>query len=260
MNIREYISSGVVESYVLGLASEPERREFEAACAQYPEIAEARDAFERAMEAQMLQGALAPPAYIKQQIAEKLSDPGTLGEPLTLRGDEPSILKRSMWKWLAAACLILLAGTVIWSIKTAKENKALEAENRELQKEVLQSAARLDSFMQDARVLQRPGIKMAAMKGEDPAMFATVFWDTTTTNRDVYLLVNNLPAPASDKQYQLWALLNGQPIDLGMIEPRQERLLVRMKNVQNAQAFAITLEPKGGSSTPTSAPVLASKL
>jgi anti-sigma-K factor RskA len=73
-------------------------------------------------------------------------------------------------------------------------------------------------------------------------------------------MVNNLPQPASDKQYQLWALLNGQPIDLGMIEVKQERLLYRMKNVQNAQAFAITLEPKGGSPAPTSTPIVLSKL
>jgi len=45
-----------------------------------------------------------------------------------------------------------------------------------------------------------------------------------------------------------------------MVEARQDRLLYRMKNVQNAQAFAITLEPKGGSSTPTSAPLVLSKL
>jgi hypothetical protein len=50
MNVREYISSGIIESYVMGLASETERQEFEANCMQYPEIAEARTAFEMALE------------------------------------------------------------------------------------------------------------------------------------------------------------------------------------------------------------------
>ena len=55
-----------------------------------------------------------------------------------------------------------------------------------------------------------------------------------------------MPAPPSDKQYQLWALLDGKPIDLGMLnfDAKQKKLLVRMKNAQNAQAFAITLEKK----------------
>ena len=96
-----------------------------------------------------------------------------------------------------------------------------------------------------------PGMKMAAMQGtaNAPGALATVYWDTTT--KDVYMMINNLPQPASDKQYQLWALINNQPVDLGVFEMRQQRLLVKMKNVQNAQAFAITLEPRGGSPSPT---------
>ena len=65
------------------------------------------------------------------------------------------------------------------------------------------------------------------------------------------MMINNLPKPATDQQYQLWALLNNQTIDLGVFEVSEEKLLVRMKNVQEAQAFAITLEPKGGSPNPT---------
>jgi anti-sigma-K factor RskA len=45
-----------------------------------------------------------------------------------------------------------------------------------------------------------------------------------------------------------------------MIEVKQKRLLYRMKNVQNAQAFAITLEPKGGSEKPTTTPIALSNL
>ena len=83
-----------------------------------------------------------------------------------------------------------------------------------------------------------------------PQSYTTVYWDTTS--HDVYLLVNNLPKPASDQQYQLWALLNGQPIDMGMLEISEKPLqLYHMKNIQAAQAFAITLEKKGGSPTPT---------
>ena len=50
MNTQEYISSGIVESYVLGLASEEERREFEKMCNQHPEVLAARNAFEIALE------------------------------------------------------------------------------------------------------------------------------------------------------------------------------------------------------------------
>jgi anti-sigma-K factor RskA len=111
--------------------------------------------------------------------------------------------------------------------------------------------AQLNQLKEDAQKMQSPTVKMAAMQGTDiaPGAFATVYWDTTS--KDVYMMINNLPQPASGKQYQLWALINNQPVDLGVFEVRQEKLLVKMKNVQNAQAFAVTLEPKGGSASPT---------
>ena len=86
---------------------------------------------------------------------------------------------------------------------------------------------------------------------------ASIYWDTLS--KDVYLMINNMPQPAADKQYQLWALLpeeGAAPVDLGMIVLKQERTLYRMKNVQNAKAFAITVEPKGGSKTPTTQPMV----
>ena len=93
------------------------------------------------------------------------------------------------------------------------------------------------------------------MKGmpPSPSSYATVYWDTTS--KDAYLLINNLPAPSTEMQYQLWALLDGKPVDLGMIDSeffvKQNRLLLKAKNVQNAQAFAITLEKKDRSNTST---------
>ena len=99
--------------------------------------------------------------------------------------------------------------------------------------------------------MQSPTVKMAAMQGtaNAPGAYATVYWDTTT--KDVYMFINNLPKPASDKQYQLWAFINNQPQDLGVFDLKQEKLLVKMKGVQGAQAFAVTLEPRGGSPAPT---------
>jgi anti-sigma-K factor RskA len=43
VNKQEYISSGIVESYVLGLASAEERNEFEQMCSQYPDVLAARN-------------------------------------------------------------------------------------------------------------------------------------------------------------------------------------------------------------------------
>jgi anti-sigma-K factor RskA len=255
VNIKEYISSGIVESYVLGLVSAAERIEFESLCVQYPEILEARIAFEQSLEEQLLSDARQPPQHLKQLIESRIASLG----PESYQDDDKEVRSpvRNIagWKWLAAASLILLAGAIYWAIDSNNKFKNLQADNKILKDSLNQSSTRLNAMREDENVLRNPGLKMAALKGtaHAPQALATVFWDTASTSKDVYLLVNNLPQPASDKQYQLWAMLDGKPIDLGLLdmEIREKRLLVKMKNVQNAEAFAITLEPRGGSPQPT---------
>lgn len=259
MNVKEYISSGIVESYVMGLATEAERTEFEALCAQYPEIAEARNAFELALEEQLLNDSLQAPPFLQSQIKDKVNSSAGEAYPGELPEETP-VRRVGAWKFLAAASLILLAGSVYWALTTNKKNQDLLARNKELENQAQQSTAQMNRMQDDIDKLRHPMMTAALKSTDNKGTFATIYWDTLSASKDVYLLINNMPQPPSQKQYQLWALLNGQPIDLGMIEVKEKTLLYRMKNVQNAQAFAITVEPKGGSEKPTSAPVAMSNL
>jgi len=235
VNTQEYINSGIVESYVLGLASEEERSEFEKMCDQFPEVLEAKTAFEMALEKQAMENAIAPPSDLKNKIAGKIGAAGKIVsiQPATVR-------KTSRMKYAAAASVILLAGSVYYNIILYNKNKNLQGHYDN-------TVAKLNEMEKDIQILQQnPKVKMASMKGMEisPASFATVYWDTAS--HDVYLMINNLPKPPSDKQYQLWAFLNDQPIDMGLIEITEKPLqLYRLKKAQAAQAFAITLEKKG---------------
>ena len=246
MKVQEYISSGIIESYVLGLASLKERSEFESMYRQYPEIKMARIAFEKELENHAIKNGVTPPSTIKQKILGQINSGNQLSD--TQKGSVRSI---NWMKYAAAASIVLLLGSLYW-------NYSLNTQNKKLSDELNSSASRLNEMENEMKVIQQnPGLKMAAMKGTEisPHSFATAYWDTTS--KDVYLVINNLPKPPTDKQYQLWALLDGKPVDLGMVQNEffigQKKLLLRMKNVQGAQAFAITLEKLGGSSTPQGA-------
>lgn len=68
------------------------------------------------------------------------------------------------------------------------------------------------------------------------------------------LNVENLPMPPSGKQYQLWALKDGKPIDAGvfdMIPGTEGDMHMMPVTIADADAFAVTLEKKGGSPSPT---------
>ncbi len=253
MDIQAYISSGIVESYVLGLASDEERKEFEQLCKQHPELLAARTEFELALEKQAIENAILPPADLKGKIFDQIS--GT-GKVISMQPESTSVKKISWAKYAAAASVILLAGSLYYNITLFNKNK-------DLKNNYDNTVAKLNEVEKDIQVLQEnPNIKMAAMKGLEvsPQSYATVYWDTTS--HDVYLLANNLPAPASDKQYQLWAIFDGKPVDLGMLEydVKQKKLLAHMKNTQGAEAFAITLEKKGGNPTPQGSMYVMGKL
>lgn len=239
---------------MLGLASAEERTAFENMCLRHPEVLQARTNFELVLEKQAMQGAVVPPSALKQVIFNQIK---TEARVVTMQ--EPVPVRNLNWlKYAAAACVILLAGSIYWNI-------SLTNKNSQLQSDYEGTVAKLGDMEKDLKMIwQNPAIKMAAMKGmpDVPEAFATVYWDTTS--KDAYLLINNLPVPASNKQYQLWALMDGQPIDLGVIDNehfiKQDRLLLKAKNAQNAQAFAITLEKKGGNPTPEGKMIVMGKL
>ncbi|MET0635934.1 MAG: anti-sigma factor [Chitinophagaceae bacterium] len=269
MNVQAYILSGIVESYVLGLASAEEQAEFEHMASRHPEVLQARLAFEIALEQQSKTHAILPPESLREEIRLRLFPAGQSGaittQPATIKdlGDSHSAPVRRMnfWKYVAAASVVLLIGSVIWNITMITTTRDLgnEIKNRDLRITAIKQE--LDTTIKNlALVTNRPDLRMAVMKGLEiaPTAFATVYWDTTS--HDVYLAAQNLPVPASDKQYQLWAIFKGKPVDLGVFDLKQDKLLIRAKNAQGAEAFAITLEKKGGSSQPKGAMYVMGKL
>ena len=253
MNIKEYISSGVVESYVLGLLTAQERFEFEQYCKAYPELREARTTFELALEKQAMENSIAPPAGLKQKTASKIFDENKTAPVIPIQS-APS--RKFDWaRFVAAASIVLLAGSIWWNMNLRNENDKLKDDNLAIQNNLKISQDSIAQIIAMANHIQKEGMKMVGLNGtaNSPRSFATVYWDTTS--HDVYLLVNNLPTPASDEQYQLWALLKTnnqlQTIDLGMLQLSQKPLQVyKMTNAQSAQAFAITLEKKDGNPEP----------
>ncbi|HTL10498.1 MAG TPA: anti-sigma factor [Chitinophagaceae bacterium] len=265
MNIQEYISSGIIESYVLGLASNEEKAAFEQLLSVHPELQQAKEAFEISLERHALDNAMPAPAAIKQKIWEaiELSPVATLAGNNTERTDGIAVTPapvRSMntVKWLAAASVILLLGSTLLNFyfysqykNTSAQLSDLIAQNQQMASNNTIMQTRLQQYESNFQIVKDTNMAVVAMKGQAvaPESATTVYWNKQT--KDVYLLVNDLPQPVSGKQYQLWAIVDGVPVDAGTLDMAQANGLVKMKNIPRAQAFAITLENAGGSKTPT---------
>src|SRR5476651_2006827 len=103
MDIQAYIESGVIESYVLGMADTREAAELEQLSRQHPEIRKAIDAFERALEKTALANAMPPPAHVKEQLFASLD--GEFSQESKIAAVAKTF---SFSRYMAAASLILL--------------------------------------------------------------------------------------------------------------------------------------------------------
>jgi anti-sigma-K factor RskA len=263
LDIQAYIESGIIESYVLGLASAEEAIEVEKLRLQYPEVRNAIDEFSVLLEKPASENAIPPPANVKSKImaAIKGDERETGIPPLLPLKDSDTIINEPvrslrMWRFAAAASIILFIASTAFNIylynrynekNTAyqallTQTNTLQANNQVYQTRMQEWQAALD-VLHDPKMAM---IKLADVKGQKN--LATVFWDRN--NKDVYVVANVLPKPKAGKQYQLWAMVNGKPVDAGMIDS-QCIGVCKMKTIPEAQAFAITLENEGGSPAPT---------
>jgi anti-sigma-K factor RskA len=258
VNVQDYILSGIVESYVLGLSSPEESAEFERMCAAHSEVLAARNTFEIQLEKGFQEQKLEPPRELKSRI---FSEIGREKSPAAHSPQaKPSLVPRiGFARNVAAASLILLAGSVLLNFYLLSQYKKTIAKNEELiaaqtqvanNNKVLQT--KMLSYENAISLMQNPQMLIVKMPGVPkspaPSSLATVYWNTQS--KDVYLLINKLPAPVPDKQYQLWAIVDGKPVDAGVFDMTEGILFVKLKTIPKAEAFAITLEKKGGSSTP----------
>lgn len=259
MNIKEYIQSGIIESYVLGLADAEERAELEQLSMQYPEIGKAIQAFEEELETSARRTALPVNPDIKadlfDQLGLKLNEEPSSGTEATKVIQLESGGKTPFIKYLAAASVILFVISAAFNIYTYNKYKDLEAENRQLalQRDQLYAnnntmQTKLDELDKNMQLITGPDMIKVALSGVagKESSQAVVYWNKN--NKDVYLIAKALPQAPKGKQYQLWALMDGKPIDAGVLGDCNT--VCKLKNIQNAQAFAITLENEGGSPTP----------
>jgi anti-sigma-K factor RskA len=265
VNTKEYISSGIIESYVLGLVTQEEAEEFEKMCTAYSEIKIARDVFEQQLERNAIAVGIQPPRKIKSLVlseieidAEKSHWQMRVATPQQVVAPTAIQLNPTFWKYLVAASVILLIGSSVLNFfffsqyrKYNNQYSQLLDSQAVLTNTVKGMQMKEASYAAAMKMANDSNMAMIKMSGvaKHPGMLATVFWNKQTKN--VYVMPENLPAPPAGKQYQLWAFVGGKPIDAGLLNWENGNMLSPMKTIASAEAFAITLEGQGGSSLPT---------
>jgi anti-sigma-K factor RskA len=164
---------------------------------------------------------------------------------------------RSMWALAASVALLLsLVGNFVlysrWQ-SASSDLVALQGDQTRIAATQASYQQQLGAVRQQNAILRSDEFRAVALAGTPaaPTAKARVLYNPGT--RKVYVDVRSLPALPAGKQYQLWALDKGKPVDAGMLATGTAAgdSLQQMKDIAHAQAFAMTVEPTGGSVNPT---------
>ncbi|MBL7950849.1 MAG: anti-sigma factor [Flavobacteriales bacterium] len=256
MNAEELIRSGLLEAYVLGQASPEEVRLVEWSRASDASVRAELEAIEIMFEQHAVQQAIPPPPALKANIMERIAQ-----EPA--RRETPVVpiatVKERGFNWLAAASVIGLlvsAGMNFLQYNELRnvrgELARLENDRSVLAEELQVQRASLQRTNEQLAVITDPHRQSVLLNGVGKALGskARIYWDMAS--HQVHIDPLSLAALPEGQQYQLWALVDGKPVDAGMIAKGEKAdSLQEMKDVPAAQAFAVTIEMEGGSPTPT---------
>ena len=252
MEIKDIISSGLLELHATGIASEAESRQVLAWASQHPEVKQELNVIERAMEAYLMSHAIEPAPELKQLVLKKLGSPAGL---VTNNGIAPVVKMNSRWKYVAAASIILLLGSAALNISYFGKIQKAETAYEQKQQELLAANEQLQGVNEDMGVVRNKYSQPVSLDGlpAAPEAAAKIFWMKNTG--EVYIDASNLPEAPAGMQYQVWGIVDGKPVDGGMIitTKNEDKFRIhKMKSFGNlkVQAFAVTLETTGGNPTP----------
>lgn len=251
MDIKAYIESGILELYVAGALSEKENQEVYSLMQQYPEIEKEVIEIEAAIV--RLTG-----STIKSDLGlesfEKIKNQLGHNKVIPITKAKYNWITYTGWAASIALGLGLLYTTnrnnqLQSDIQISKTQQSLLETQIENSKSNLKEANTLISVLRDENILKIP----LAGQGDFANTFAKVYWDKKAQR--IFLDAEGLPEPPQGKVYQVWSLtLNPlTPTSLGTIDNfiQDSNKIFEITNPNNSEAFGITLEPVGGSETPT---------
>jgi len=242
MDIQEYISSGIIELYVMGLCTPEEEKEMELLRQQHPILEQAILAYEMQLENKMLQQVTLPSAETDQRILKKLESLQQTPVVKMVTNKDVTPAKKLNWiKPFAAA--VLFAVSAYFNYTLLQKNKKLEG--------LVKTEGQSPLPLADYEVITNPAITPVGMYGQGSHAICrcTMFWDKKTGN--AYIMIHHLPQSNDATDYQLWAEVDGKPVSVGIIDDSIRGKFIKVQNVPaGAIAFKVTLGKSGGESSP----------
>ncbi len=238
--IKLFLDTDLLEKYLLGTTTAEENLQVERYIAMYPEVRDTYNELQENLEAFAKIYAIKPPKDLKDRIINKIK-----------KGNSN---RRKFYRYAVAASFaaFLFAGS---SYFFYNQNRSLQEENAMVTNKIKDLEVVMREQLEDVRnqfiVLNNPMTKKYNVNGNKKAKELKAVAYINPVKKLSYINVSNLPNLPEDQCFQLWAEVNGEKINLGIIKELDDKSkLLALPYAENAVSY-ITIEPRGGNHTPT---------
>jgi anti-sigma-K factor RskA len=252
-------------AFALGALDADERHEVSAHLATCAGCAAELDRLGRVVEGIGLEATpVTPPAGLKHKVLERIANESrTPGQPRTRMVSMPLKARPPIWTrgLPLAASVILAAGATLYALAMRSELVTLRqdvaattAEASRLRGELATLRRNWVEVTRAMNVLKAPDMLRVDLKGQTdaPAASGRAFWSRTA---GLMFTADRLPALPAGRVYQLWTITGGAATGAGVFVPDATGAAsvtsVVAADAPRPDAFGVTIEPAGGSATPT---------
>lgn len=242
MTKEEIISQGWLEAYITGDLSESEIVIVEQFIKESKEVRDEYESLQKTLAELAFAQAITPPPKIKNTLLKEIST--------KTKNKQNFILS---YTTAASIVFALSMGFTAYSFWTKwheaeKKYNLLLSENQTMVATLKKASDEYEVLSNNNAIASSPNFQRVILNGTEnaPDYQAVVFWNPE--EEAVYLNASTFESLTESQQYQLWALIDGKPVDAGVFDPDNQ--LIAMKNIGVADAFAVTIEKKGGSEQP----------
>lgn len=238
--IKIFLDTDLLEKYLLGTTSDQEALQVERYIAMHPEVRETYDELQENLESFAKLHAIKTPEGLKERILARIK--------------EENSGRKQFFRYAVAASIAALmfagASYFFW-----EQNQNLQQENTIVSNKIKSLEKTMNEQLEDVRnqfiVLNNPQTKRFNVKGNKKAKELKAVAYINPVKKLSYINVRKLPNLPEDQCFQMWAEVNGELINLGIIEKvvGQEKLMA-LPYGENAIGY-ITIEPKGGNVSPS---------
>lgn len=257
MNANDIILSGILEMYAAGLTTPEENLQVQEYVRQYPEVAAELAAIEASIESYATGMQLQPDASVKAKVFARINEEGS-AKVIPINNASAQVVPISSgWKTAAAAAVLLLIASSVFNFFQFQKNNEINkqlAQSQATASDLEAKNTEMSNYLEMVRSKYSTPVQLAGLK--ETSAEAKVFW--MKNNGDVYFDPTHMPAAPQGKQYELWAIIDGKPVNAGIIittKSGKQYSIQKMKAFAGdikIQAFAISVEPEN--TTPAAAP------